>query len=193
MGAGGPAGPDHRARVRRSLTQAPKIHNNPANTPAQSAILRTYDRPPLHHPRHTRAPPPSYPRPHFRHTRAPTSVIPALAAGISPSPAPNAARTSPVIPVATSVTPAPPDPSYPRLPRSLPLARTGVSRRHQHPSPAALVPAAPLPHRPRPLPPSHPPHFPSYPPPLSPSFPPPSGNLPRAASYAHTQAPSPPT
>ena len=36
---------------------------------------------------------------------------------------------------------APSFPSYPRLPRSLPLARTGVSRRHRHPTPRPKIPS----------------------------------------------------
>ena len=65
-----------------------------------------------------------------------------------------------------STIPTPSPPSYPRLPRSLPLARTGASRRHRHPAPFPVIPA---------------PFFSSFPRPFFSSFPPPSGNLPRAA------------
>ena len=86
---------------------------------------------PDHLSRHSRTPPPIIPHPlsvtpapQIRHARALGSVIPALAAGIStrtaPSPHSTSSRHSRSQPL-----------SYPHLPRSLPLARTGVSRRQR--------------------------------------------------------------
>ena len=98
------------------------------------------------HTAHTRAPP-------LRHTRVSFSVLPAppptpsyprSAAGISMCAVPTS------LPIPSLVLPASLFPSYPRLPRSLPPARTGVSRRDQHRPPPTRRPY------PRPPPPPHP-------------------------------------
>ena len=81
--------------------------------------------------------PPSYPRPLFRHTRAPFSVIPALAAGISP-------RCTQAPSPLSHLAPSPP--SYPR-----PLLRHTRARRgylaalSTKPCPASQTPHAPFP------------------------------------------------
>ena len=138
---------------RSAAAISPRTAPNPQTTPN----ARPQPAPPSSYPRPLS---PSYPRPPLRHTRAHRSVIAALRRGNlaeSSTQPPNhlqrppAARPAPVIPAPTS-------PSYPRpplrhtraLPRSLPLARTGVSRRVQHPTPKTTPNARPQPAPPPP-------------------------------------------
>ena len=145
---------------------------------------------PAHYFRHTRAcrgyldatsttptfsrhphPLPAIPAPISRHSRAPFSLHSRALSSSFPPPSGNRPRAA-----SNAAPPSTPSfshhlhlrhtraliPSYPRLPRSLPLARTGVSRREQHQAPLS---PSPFPAIPAPEPPPITPHRDTVPPP----------------------------